>query len=195
MRHFITFGIFVLRLAIFSHRACSQHKQLDGRGRRSGRSCPRHTANLKSDYLAATLVAARRFKVVKRTHGVIFSDLPLLYLSRFGQGWFVVKIYLLHRCFVCRFDKCFRDRSRLRKKYKTGRSHPEDNATNACWTNLKESREYAEEKLRGLGATLYDNEEKYYGHYYALTINVQSKRLDVGLCFGAISISLKTGIK
>ena len=71
----------------------------------------------------------------------------------------------------------------------------EDNATNACWTNLKESREYAEEKLRGLGATLYDNEEKYYGHYYALTINVQSKRLDVGLCFGAISISLKTGIK
>ena len=71
----------------------------------------------------------------------------------------------------------------------------EDNATNACWTNLKESREYAGEKLRGLGATLYDNEEKYYGHYYALTINVQSKRLDVGLCFGAISIGLKTGIK
>ena len=71
----------------------------------------------------------------------------------------------------------------------------EDNATNACWTNLKESREYAEEKLRGLGATLYDNEEKFFGHYYALTINVQSKRLDVGLCFGAISISLKTGIK
>ena len=69
----------------------------------------------------------------------------------------------------------------------------EDNATNACWTNLKESREYAEEKLRGLGATLYDNEEKYFGHYYVLTIHVQSKRLDIGLCFGAVSISLKTG--
>jgi len=69
----------------------------------------------------------------------------------------------------------------------------DDDATNACWTNLKESREYAEEKLRGLGATLYDNEDKYYGQYYALIINVQSQRLDIGLCFGAISISFETG--
>ena len=69
----------------------------------------------------------------------------------------------------------------------------DDEATNACWTNLKESREYAEEKLRGLGATLYDDEDKYFGQYYAMVINVQSKRLDIGVCFGAIAISLETG--
>ena len=69
----------------------------------------------------------------------------------------------------------------------------DDEATNACWTNLKESREYAEEKLRGLGATLYDGEDKYFGQYYAMVINVQSKRLDIGVCFGAIAISLETG--
>jgi len=71
----------------------------------------------------------------------------------------------------------------------------DDDATNACWTNLKESREYAEEKLRGLGATLYDNGDKYYGEYYALVIYVQSQRLDIGLCFGAITVALETGTK
>lgn len=71
-----------------------------------------------------------------------------------------------------------------------------DGATNACWTNLRESREYAEEKLRGLGATLYNGEEKYWGEYYTLVIDVQSKRMDViETCFGAISIYLQTGAK
>ena len=69
----------------------------------------------------------------------------------------------------------------------------QDDAKNACWTNLTESREYAEEKLRGLGATLYKGEDKYYGQYYALIIYVQSQRSSAGKCFGAVEISLETG--
>ena len=33
-----------------------------------------------------------------------------------------------------------------------------DHATGACWTNLKEVREYAEEKLRGRGIKVTDTE-------------------------------------
>jgi hypothetical protein len=31
----------------------------------------------------------------------------------------------------------------------------DDKAKNACWTNFTESRQHAEEKLRGAGATLF----------------------------------------
>lgn len=31
----------------------------------------------------------------------------------------------------------------------------DDNAVGACWTNLRESREYAEEKIRMSGGNLY----------------------------------------
>lgn len=68
-----------------------------------------------------------------------------------------------------------------------------DDARNACWTNFKESREYAEEKLQGLGATLYENEVKDYGDYYVLMVVVQSVRANDGFCYGAITISLETG--
>ena len=69
----------------------------------------------------------------------------------------------------------------------------DDQASNACWTNLTESREYAEEKLRGFGATLYKGEDKYYGEHYSLIIRVISQRIKGARCFGAIEISLETG--
>ena len=125
---------------------------------------------------------------------MVSLDLPLLYLLRFGHGWFVMKnLFAAIAVLFAASTGAFALDQDYVKNIKQVEVILEDNATNACWTNLKESREYAEEKLRGLGATLYDNEEKYFEHYYALTINVQSKRLDFGLCFGAISISLKTG--
>ena len=61
----------------------------------------------------------------------------------------------------------------------------------ACWTNLKETREYAEEKLRTFGITVSDTSTKI-GHYW-LTIWVSARRLyknQSGSCLGALSFSL-----
>ena len=69
-----------------------------------------------------------------------------------------------------------------------------DHATGACWTNLKETREYAEEKLRTFGITVSDTEymSTKMGHYW-LTIWVSARRLyknQSGSCLGALSFSL-----
>ena len=72
-----------------------------------------------------------------------------------------------------------------------------DRAKNACWTNLSESRQYAEEKLRGAGATLFstDTDEKYYGEYYAFIIDVASRRSKtMALCYGSIVIKIATPV-
>ena len=70
-----------------------------------------------------------------------------------------------------------------------------DLAVNACWTNLTESREYAEEKLRSVGATLYAGEAKNLAEFHALEIRVDAARQKAnGLCYGAIIIGLATGI-
>ena len=72
-----------------------------------------------------------------------------------------------------------------------------DRAKNACWTNLSESRQYAEEKLRGAGATLFspDTDEKYYGEYYAFLIDVASRRgKAMPLCYGSIVIKIGTPV-
>ena len=70
----------------------------------------------------------------------------------------------------------------------------EDNATGACQTNLKEVREYAEEKLRTLGVKV--SETGYMvaeANLYWLTINVSAGRLYAdgsGPCIGDYKISL-----
>jgi len=72
-----------------------------------------------------------------------------------------------------------------------------DRAKNACWTNLSESRQYAEEKLRSAGATLFspDTDEKYYGEYYAFIIDVASRRSKtMALCYGSIVIKIATPV-
>ena len=72
----------------------------------------------------------------------------------------------------------------------------DDNAKGACWTNLRETREYAEEKVRMLGGKIDDfvlplaPERK-----YELNIFVHLQRYfvdDTGPCYGNIRIALKT---
>ena len=67
-----------------------------------------------------------------------------------------------------------------------------DNAKDACWTNLTETREYAEEKVRMAGGTLYETGQKYFGEYYDLIVTVSSHRARNGLCFGSLKVTLGT---
>ena len=65
-----------------------------------------------------------------------------------------------------------------------------DSAKDACWTNLTESREYAEEKLRSAGATvvLHPSIPNYF-----LRLKVMSKRNKaLPLCYGSIRVELLT---
>ena len=69
-----------------------------------------------------------------------------------------------------------------------------DNADGACWTNLKEAREYAEEKLRMRGAKI-DNDGVPTANNYSFAINVLGQRLfknGTGPCFGNVSVELFT---
>jgi len=71
-----------------------------------------------------------------------------------------------------------------------------DRATDACWTNLTESREYAEEKIRMAGGNLYEaGTPKAHGEYYSLNLVVISSRANNGLCFGYIEVHLTTGTR
>ena len=67
-----------------------------------------------------------------------------------------------------------------------------DNAKDACWTNLTETREYAEEKVRMAGGTLHETGQKYFGEYYDLIVRVNSHRSRSGLCFGSLEVTLGT---
>jgi hypothetical protein len=74
-----------------------------------------------------------------------------------------------------------------------------DFAEGACWTNLKEVREYAEEKLRFKGANVIANPNAAteLEGYYAFTIYVKGNRLysdGSGPCVGLISIQLATPV-
>jgi hypothetical protein len=71
----------------------------------------------------------------------------------------------------------------------------EDNAKGACWTNLKEVREYAEEKLRTKGITLGDKIEfkPASDGYYNLYLQVDGRRLykdNTGPCVGSLSLRM-----
>ena len=65
-----------------------------------------------------------------------------------------------------------------------------DDAKDACWTNLTESREYAEEKLRSAGATVVLPPSV---PDYFLRLNVMSRRNKaLPLCYGSIRVELLT---
>ena len=65
-----------------------------------------------------------------------------------------------------------------------------DSAKGACWTNLTESREYAEEKLRSAGATVVLPTSV---PDYVLRLNVMSRRNKAfKLCYGSIRVELLT---
>ena len=74
------------------------------------------------------------------------------------------------------------------------RVYLQDNATGACWTNLKEVREYAEEKFRSKGIKTSDTEIMDTGSKkYWFIITVAAKRMfndNNGLCLGSIDLSL-----
>ena len=69
----------------------------------------------------------------------------------------------------------------------------DDQATGACWTNLRETREYTEEKIRMAGGRVYQTGARYWPDYYSLMVTVRSNRLSNGTCFGLILVDLKTG--
>jgi hypothetical protein len=60
-----------------------------------------------------------------------------------------------------------------------------DSAANACWTNLRQAREYAEEKLdiEGYNVLADDGE-------YDFNISVISLRDNRGVCFGYVNVSI-----
>jgi hypothetical protein len=62
-----------------------------------------------------------------------------------------------------------------------------DEAQSACWTNLREAREYAEEKLDIEGYNVLAE-----GGEYAFHINVFSGRSENGTCYGYVIVSIFT---
>ena len=73
----------------------------------------------------------------------------------------------------------------------------QDNATGACWTNLKETREYAEEKLQMKGFSLGDFKKAYADkNQYTLLITVTSNRniKNYNLCEGSVNVSFETKV-
>ena len=84
---------------------------------------------------------------------------------------------------------------------KTVKIQLQDQATGACWTNLKEVREYAEEKFRIKGVKVVEDYPKHNDRVvfekgmYWLTIRVACSRIysdASGPCSGFISLSLNT---
>lgn len=69
-----------------------------------------------------------------------------------------------------------------------------DDAIGACWTNLKEVREYTEEKLRMKGARLVSFADLS-NKQYSFSVWVNGGRVyndGTGPCWGLVQISLKT---
>jgi len=66
----------------------------------------------------------------------------------------------------------------------------QDNVNGGCWTNLKEVREYSEEKIKNSGMTLNTSGT----HFYQLVVYVSGRRFG-GLCFGQINVGLYTPTK
>jgi hypothetical protein len=60
-----------------------------------------------------------------------------------------------------------------------------DNADNACWTNLREAREYAEEKLDIEGYNVLAE-----GGEYNFSIAVNSERDNRGMCWGYVNLTI-----
>ena len=67
----------------------------------------------------------------------------------------------------------------------------QDNATNGCWTNLKETREYAEEKLRMNNIQIgnFDVPE-FTSNEFWLWIEVSAGRTNSGSCTGLMNVQL-----
>ena len=67
-----------------------------------------------------------------------------------------------------------------------------DNATGACWTNLQEVREYAEEKLRIGNYNVVDNLELARVPDFWFWIGVGAQRDQLDACDGSITVSVQS---
>ena len=67
-----------------------------------------------------------------------------------------------------------------------------DNASGACWTNLREVRELAEEKLRILGYNVVDNIYAAKVPDFIFWIGVGAQRDPFDTCDGSISVSVQS---
>ncbi|NIZ59843.1 hypothetical protein DL239_02505 [Sedimentitalea sp. CY04] len=67
-----------------------------------------------------------------------------------------------------------------------------DTATGACWTNLKEAREYAEEKLRIKGYNVVADLPSPQPPNFIFWIGVGASRDGSGLCGGSINVSVQS---
>ena len=65
-----------------------------------------------------------------------------------------------------------------------------DSVNGGCWTNLKEVREYSEEKIKMSGMTLNDDGS----HQYSFVISSIGTKTE-GLCGGQITVGLYTQIQ
>ena len=67
----------------------------------------------------------------------------------------------------------------------------QDKATNGCWTNLKETREYAERNLRMKGIQTGDFDvPDFFSNEFWLWIEVNAARTAAGYCTGYMSVEL-----
>ena len=67
----------------------------------------------------------------------------------------------------------------------------QDNATNGCWTNLKETSEYAEKNLRMKGIQTGDFDvPDFFSNEFWLWIEVNAARTAAGHCTGYMSVEL-----
>jgi hypothetical protein len=67
-----------------------------------------------------------------------------------------------------------------------------DNANGACWTNLKEVREYAEEKLRIEGYNVVAELQSPRPPDFSFWIGVGASRDQIDTCDGSVSISVQS---
>lgn len=85
----------------------------------------------------------------------------------------------------------------LTSSYLTVQSFPKvrvelsDEAQNGCWTNLSESRTYAEDKLRELGFEVASADEQVDWLLYIAVSGVRSQ----SLCFGAVRVEGRAGAR
>ena len=68
-----------------------------------------------------------------------------------------------------------------------------DQATGGCWASLKVAQEYAEEKLRSIGAAIDNNAQTHHENTYQFSISVMAARVsssNTNPCWGSTIIRL-----
>ena len=68
-----------------------------------------------------------------------------------------------------------------------------DGARNGCWTNIKEVKNYASDKIELLGGTLTDDIDVARFEGAAFSISITAERLDsVAVCYGSVRVKVES---